>query len=80
MEAVIFILKHATFLLLSNLLSPESALTHAELEYREANIDLKIQQLPEAASQEHTVKLFSGFIMATDISLFILASVEIRSH
>jgi hypothetical protein len=75
-EAVILILKHATSLLLSNLLLPESALTHAELEYREANIDLKIQQLLEASSQEHTVKFFAGFIMATDIGLFILVSVK----
>jgi len=78
-EAVILILKHATFLRLSNLL-PESALTHAELDYRKANIDLKVQQHLKASSQEHSVELFAGFIMATDIGSFILASVKTISH
>jgi hypothetical protein len=78
-EAVILILKHATFLRLSNL-SPKSALTHAELDYQEANIDLKIQQYLAASSQEHSVELFAAFIMATDIGLFILSSVYMVSH
>ncbi|KAI9457261.1 hypothetical protein BJY52DRAFT_1273678 [Lactarius psammicola] len=64
--AVILILKHATFLCLSHL-SPQLALTQAELDYREANIDLKIQQYLTISLQEHTVELFAGFIMATDI-------------
>jgi len=63
--AVILILKHATFLRLSNLTS-KSALSHADLDYQEANIDLKIQLLM-ASSQEHSVVLFAHFIMATDI-------------
>ncbi len=79
MEAVILILKHATLLRPSNLL-PESTLTQAELDYREANIDLKIQQHLTASSQEHTVELFAGFVMATDIGSFILASGRILSH
>ncbi|KAH9034809.1 hypothetical protein EDB85DRAFT_1945465, partial [Lactarius pseudohatsudake] len=66
--AVIIILKRATSLRLSNL-SPEHALTHAELDYREANIDLKIRQhLIASSSQEHSVELFASFIMATDVS------------
>ena len=70
-KAVILILKHATFLRLSNL-SPESALTHAELDYREAKIDLKIQQHLTASSQEQSVELFAAFIMATDmVRLFL---------
>ena len=69
MEAVILILKHATFLHTSNL-SRESALTLADLNYREAKIDLKIQQHLEEISQEQSVVLFAGFIMATDIGLF----------
>jgi len=56
---------HATPLR-SNLLS-KSALTHAELAYQEANIDLRIQQYLRASSQEHTVQQFVGFIMATEI-------------
>jgi hypothetical protein len=79
LKAVILILKHATFLRLSNL-SPESALTHAELDYQKANIDLKIQQHLMASSQEHSVKQFASFIMATDLGWFILASVSIISH
>jgi len=78
-EAVILILKHATFLRLSDLTS-ESAITRAELDYREANIDLKIRQYLTASSQEHSVEQFAGFIMATDIGSFILASVKIISH
>ena len=78
-EAVILISKHATFLRLSHL-SPQSALTHAELDYREANIDSKIQQLLTTSLQEHTVELFAGFIMATDIGSFILPAGKIVSH
>ncbi|KAH9016955.1 hypothetical protein EDB85DRAFT_2018127, partial [Lactarius pseudohatsudake] len=66
--AVIIIVKHATSLRLSNL-SPKSALTHAELDYREANIDPKIRRhLTASPSQEHFVELFASFIMATDVS------------
>ncbi len=70
-EAVILILKRATFLRLSNL-SSKSALTRAELDYREANIDLKIRQYLTGSSQEHSVESFAGFIMATDmVRLFL---------
>jgi hypothetical protein len=78
-EAVIIILKHATLLRLLNL-SPESALAHAELDYREANVDLKIQQHLAAFSQDHSLELFVSFIMATDIGLSILASFKMISH
>ena len=78
-EAVILILKHATFLRLSNL-SSESALTLADVDYREANVDLIIQQHLTASSQEHSVNLSVAFIMATDIGLFIIASVKMISH
>ena len=79
MEAVIIILKHATFLRLSNM-SPESALKHANQDYQEANVDLKIQQHLTASSQEHSIMLSEGFIMATNIGLFILTSVKRTSH
>jgi len=79
-KAVILILKHATFLRLTSFLSPELALTHAELECREANIDLIIQQHLQVSSQEHSFELCVGFIMATDIGLFILAFFKIISH
>jgi hypothetical protein len=58
-------LKHATFLRASNL-SPELALAQAELDYQEANIDLKIQQHLES-SQEHTSEQLVHFIMDTQI-------------
>ena len=79
MEAVILILKHASFLCQSDL-SPELALTHAELAYQKANVDLKIQQYLAASSQEYSVQLFADFIMATDIGSFILLSFKIISH
>jgi hypothetical protein len=78
-EAVILFLKHATYLRLLNQ-SHESALFHAAVHYQEANIDLKIQQHLAESSQKHSVELFAEFIMATDISLFILPSLEIISH
>ncbi|KAH8981374.1 hypothetical protein EDB86DRAFT_3087166 [Lactarius hatsudake] len=65
--AVIVILKHATFLRLSKL-SPQSALTHAEVDYRKANIDSSIRQYLTAPSQEHSDELFAGFIMAADVT------------
>ncbi|KAH9019886.1 hypothetical protein EDB85DRAFT_2294043 [Lactarius pseudohatsudake] len=65
--AVIVILKHATFLRLSNM-SAESALTRAEVDYREGNIDSKIRQHLTAPSQEHSDEPFAGFIMAIDLS------------
>ena len=79
MEAVILLLKHATYLRLSKL-SHESALTQAELDYQQANVDLKIQQYLMASSQEQSVELLVCFIMGMDIGLFILASVKIISH
>ena len=81
-EAVILILKHATFLRFSNpnFFSSESALSHAELEYRTANVDSKVQQVLTTSSQEQTIELFASFVMTTVIGLFILqvqvASVE----
>ena len=75
LEAVILILKHATFLCLSNM-SSESALSHAGLHYQEANIDLKIQEYLTTTSQEQSVVQFVGFIMATDIGVFIHTSVK----
>ena len=78
-EAVIIIFKHATFLKLSNL-SVESALTQAEMNFSASKIDLKIQEYLVATLHENSVQQFADFIMAADIGLFILASVEINSH
>ena len=78
-EAVILILKHATFLRLQEYDEIKS-LTQAELNYQQANIDLKIQQYLMTSSQKQSVKLLTEFIMAIDIGLFILASVKIISH
>ena len=69
MKVVILILKHATTLRLSN--TPKEALTQAELDYQEANIDLKIQEYLKAFTPEDSVQKFADFIMATDIGLFI---------
>jgi hypothetical protein len=75
MQALIIIMKHATFLRLSNMM-PKPALIQAELDFQKANIDLKIQQYLLASSQEHSIELYTRFIMATDIGWFIFASVE----
>ena len=77
MEAVILILKHATFLWLSN--EPESALTLAELDYQKANIDLKIQEYLKVSSPEHSVEEFAHFIMDTEIGMLIIAFMIIIS-
>ena len=74
LEAVILILKHATLLRLSKL-SPQLALTHADLAYQKANIDSKVEQHLRVSSEEH-----SAFIMATDIGVFVLGSVKIISQ
>ncbi|KAH8991568.1 hypothetical protein EDB92DRAFT_1860902, partial [Lactarius akahatsu] len=65
LQALILIFKHATFLRLDGL-SSESALTRAELDYREANIDLKIRQHLTGSSQD-SVEVSASFLMATDI-------------
>ena len=77
-KAVLIILKHATLLRLSNLPS-ESALTQAELEYQEADIDSKICEQLRVSSQVQSIELFADFIMATDIG-WSLKSLTILSH
>jgi len=64
--ALIIIMKHATFLRILDM-KPKPALIQAELDYQKENIDLKIQQYLLASSQEHSIELFTRFIMATDI-------------
>lgn len=78
-EAIILILKHATFLRLSNLnlSTAETALAQAELDYQEAKMDLKVQQHLAVSSHEHTAELSAGFILASDFGLFLLACVRI---
>ncbi|KAH9023386.1 hypothetical protein EDB85DRAFT_2277896, partial [Lactarius pseudohatsudake] len=71
--AVILILKHATFLRLSNM-SAESALTLAEVDYRVANIDSQIRQHLTAPSQEQSDESFVGFIMAVELFRLSLRS------
>jgi hypothetical protein len=72
-KAVTLILKHATFLHLSNL--PESALTYAELDYQQANIDMVIQQHLITHGPEHSIEQFASFIMSIDIGLYIIPFV-----
>ena len=74
LEAVIIILKHATFLRLSNL-SSKSALIKADRQYHEANMDLKIQEYLATTCQEQFVTQSVSFIMATNMGLFILTYV-----
>ena len=71
-EAVILILKHATALQVSNL-SAKLALVQAEWDYKEANIDSKIQEHIMASSQEPTVQTSAGFVMATNIGWLFLS-------
>ena len=77
-EVVILILKHATTLRLSN--KVKQALPLAELDYKEANIDLKIQEYLKAFTPEDTVEKFADFIMATNIGLFMHSSITTISH
>jgi hypothetical protein len=77
-EAVLIILKHATFLRLSK--PTQLALIQAELDYRKANIDSNIQEHLNASSLEVSIEKSAGFVMATNISLYIFASVTILSH
>ncbi|KAN0128894.1 hypothetical protein V8E53_013267 [Lactarius tabidus] len=62
--AVILILRHATFLMLTN--KAKVALTQAGLDYQESNIDLKIQEYLEAFPSEDEGQV-AGFIKATEI-------------
>ena len=73
MEVVILILKHATTLRLSN--TSAKALTLAELDYREANIDFKIKEYIKAFTFEDAV----DFIMATNIGLFVCMHSSMRT-
>jgi hypothetical protein len=69
-KAVTLILKHATLLRTSNL--PEAALTNVDLDYQRAkDIDGSIQQYLTATASDVSVEQFVGFIMGTEISLFI---------
>jgi hypothetical protein len=71
-KAVTLILKHATFLRVSNL--PESALYYADLDYQKANIDLAIQQHLMAHGPEHSEEQFASFVMDTNIG-FVYSSI-----
>ena len=78
-KAVVVILKHASLLRLSNIPSG-LALTRAELEYKEANMDSKIHEHLMLSSQVQDIELFADFIMATDIGWFLLDSLTFKSH
>ena len=78
LKAVVLILKHATLLRVSNL--RKSALTCAERDYQNANIDMAIQQHLGASAPEHSLEQFTSFIMSTDIGWFILSFVNHISY
>ena len=77
-KAVTLILKHTTFLRQSKL--PKSALTYAELDYQNANIDGTIKQHLITHGPQHSVEQFSGFIMSTHIGLCIFPFVPSISY
>jgi hypothetical protein len=68
-KAVTLIFKHATLSRIS--MSPKSALTNTDQKYQKANIDVAIQQHLTGCGAEQSVEQFVGFIMSTDIGLFI---------
>ena len=72
MKAVTLILKHATLLRTSYL--PEAALTNVDLDYQRANIDQSIQQHLTTCGSDVSEEQFAGFIMGTEIGLFVLLS------
>jgi hypothetical protein len=51
------------------------ALHYVELHYQKAYIDVAIQQHIMATASENSVDQFAGFIMGTNIGLFIIPSV-----
>ena len=69
-QAVTLRLKHATLLRSSNI--PKAALIKADLDYQRANIDESIQQYLTTCASDVSVEQFAGFIMDTEIGLFIL--------
>ena len=75
MKAVTLILKHATLLQASIL--QEAALTNVDLDYQRANIDGSIQQYLTACASDVSVEQFAGFIMGTEIGLFILVTCSL---
>ena len=75
MKAVTLILKHATLLRTSN--QPEGALTNVDLNYQKADIDESIHQYLMTCALRPSVEQFVGFIMGTDIGLFILSLILI---
>jgi hypothetical protein len=72
-KAVILILKHATTLQLSN--KAVQALSLAELNYKGANVDLKIQEHLKTFTPEVSVEKFADFIIATNIGLVRCSSI-----
>ena len=55
-------------------------MTYADIDFWASKIDMKIQEHLVASFHENSIEQFAHFIMATDIGLFILTSVQIISH
>ena len=70
-------MKHANTLRHSN--KPEKALALAGKDYKQANVDFKIQEYLKEFTSEDSVEKFADFIMATNIGLFICIYLTI-SH
>ena len=69
-KAVTLILKHVT--LLRSSIVVKVALTNVDLDYQRQNIAQSIQQFLTACASDVSVEQFAGFIMSTEIGLFIL--------
>lgn len=71
--AIILIFKHAAALSLSGI-PAKLALTQAELNYKEANIESKIGNQFSAPYSEYTVEQFLSFVLNTNIGRLYLIS------
>jgi hypothetical protein len=51
-------------------MSPQSALTQADKDYQEANIDSKIEELLTCSSPDFSEEKYADFVMTTKIGLY----------
>ena len=79
-KAATLILKHATLSQITSSNRLQVALTNVELDYQKANIDESIQQYLTICAPELSVDQFAGFIMVTDIGLFMLLLFDTTSY
>lgn len=78
-EAIITILKHATTLCASGMLS-SSALVQAELDYQNFNINSRAVSYFTAAPQGYSVQSFVDFIMCVNVCLLLYLLMIISNN